>query len=201
MKPKLVILYGGPRIGHNTDQALEQLLEGMNEDDFEILRFDLRKLHIHPCIACYRCSESGQCIYRDDMDAILSATDAADAVVVASPFYFNSVSALTKTMIDRFQVKWTKKFILKEKTEITLKAGLLLVTAGSVQKKNEKIGAELVAELFFKSIRATFDHYVFIEGTDRMTIDQQPDSLQLLTDVGKTFALKIKSQKKSQGSF
>lgn len=194
MKPKLVILFGGPRPGQNTDQALEHLLSGMDLEAFEVERFDLRKLRIHPCTGCYQCSETGRCIFRDDMDMILPFVDEADGVILATPFYFNSVSALMKTMIDRFQVKWTGKFILKNGIKQKPKAGLLLVTAGAVQKKNESDGARLVAELFFKSIRASFDHFIFIEGTDEKSLSERPESQLSLKRTGEIFAGQIKKE-------
>lgn len=188
MKPKLVVVYGGPRSGKNTDQALDLLLSGIRLDRFEMVRFDLRKMKIHPCTGCYQCAETGCCVFRDDMDRILKSVDEADGVVLATPFYFNSVSALTKTMIDRFQVKWTRKFMLKEQALSKTKKGLLLVTAGAIQKKNESDGAKLVAELFFKSIRASFEAFVFIEGTDEKPVMEQLERHGEIKTVGVAFA-------------
>ncbi|SCZ77078.1 flavodoxin family protein [Acidaminobacter hydrogenoformans] len=188
MKPKLVILFGGPRPEKNTDQALDLVLSGISIEKFDVTRFDLRKMKIHPCTGCYHCAESGRCVFRDDMDLILKAVNEADGVILATPFYFNSVSALTKTMIDRFQVKWTSKFMLKERSAEKSKKGLLLVTAGAIQKKNESDGARLVAELFFKSIRSTFDDFLFIEGTDSQPVSEQLERHSWLRETGERFS-------------
>ncbi|MDK9709688.1 flavodoxin family protein [Acidaminobacter sp.] len=188
MKPKLVVIFGGPRPGKNTDQALDLLLAGMDLDRFELLRFDLRKMKIHPCTGCYQCADTGRCVFEDDMAFVLKSVDEADGVILATPFYFNSVSALTKTMIDRFQVKWTRKFMLKEQVVSKSKKGLLLVTAGAVQKKNESDGAKLVAELFFKSIKASFEAFVFIEGTDEKPVMEQQERHGEIKTRGAEFA-------------
>jgi len=188
VKPKLVVIFGGPRPGKNTDRALDLLLSGMALDQFELVRFDLRKMKIHPCTGCYQCAETGCCVFRDDMDRILKSVDEADGVILATPFYFNSVSALTKTMIDRFQVKWTRKFMLKDQAISKAKKGLLLVTAGAVQKKNESDGARLVAELFFKSIRASFENFIFIEGTDEKPVAEHQERHGNLKTAGAEFA-------------
>ena len=191
MKPKLVILFGGPRPGKNTDLALEIFLSGMSGDQFEMTRFDLRKMKIHPCTGCYHCAASGICVFRDDMDLILKTVDEADGVILATPFYFNSVSALSKIMIDRFQVKWTNKFMLKAHTGEKPKRGLLLVTAGAIQKKNEREGARLVADLFFQSIRATFEDFLFIEGTDTQPVSAQTERHPALREAGERFSSAI----------
>lgn len=191
MKPKLVVIFGGPRPGKNTDQALDLLLSGMNLNRFELERFDLRKMNIHPCTGCYQCAETGRCIFRDDMDLILKSVDEAEGIILATPFYFNSVSALMKTMIDRFQVKWTRKFMLKEQVFSKPKMGLLLVTAGAFQRKNESDGARLVAELFFKSIRASFEAFVFIEGTDEKQVMERQERHGEIIAAGAEFAISI----------
>jgi len=188
VKPKLVVVFGGPRPGKNTDQALDLLLSGMGTDRFEIIRYDLRKMKIHPCTGCYQCAETGHCVFRDDMDLVLKSVDEADGVILATPFYFNSVSALTKTMIDRFQVKWTRKFMLKDTLPAKDKKGLLLVTAGAVQKRNESDGAKLVVELFFKSIRSSFEAFIFIEGTDERPVMTHLERQKEIKAAGVNFA-------------
>lgn len=191
MKPVLVILFGSPRPAGNTHQALELFLSGMPLEAYEVLRFNLRTLRIHPCTGCDHCGDTGKCVFKDDFDEILEAVDRADGVLLATPLYFNSVSAISKIMIDRFQVKWAKKFKLKEAPSSKVKKGLLLVTAGAVQKKNEKDGAGLVAELFFKSIRATFEDFIFIEGTDQQSVLDQPQWREALPMAGGRFSAAV----------
>ena len=43
----------------------------------------------------------GKCVHNDDMDEILRAVDAADAVVLAAPTNFFNVNALTRRFIER----------------------------------------------------------------------------------------------------
>jgi multimeric flavodoxin WrbA len=61
-------------------------------------------MEIKPCDACATCRGEGfpGCHIQDDMQEIYAAVEAADAVVVASPTYFHSVSAQTKLVLDRF---------------------------------------------------------------------------------------------------
>jgi multimeric flavodoxin WrbA len=64
---------------------------------------------IRPCLGCYRCQPAdGDERYfcqqhkdRDDMHQIYPELVAADALIIASPVYFGTVSAQTKLFMDR----------------------------------------------------------------------------------------------------
>jgi multimeric flavodoxin WrbA len=165
---KVFAIFGGPRINKNTDNLLKAYIKGMEGSnvELEITRMNLRDLNINYCTGCYACAKTGECIFEDDMQKVYEKLEESDIILLATPFYFNSVSSLTKTMIDRCQKYWTSKFVLKKKVINKKKSGILLVTSGAKQKGNEKLGAQLVADLFFKSIGAEFEKNIFVENTD-----------------------------------
>ena len=53
------------------------------------------------CQACGPEPTTGWCVFHDDMDLVYPALERADALVVGSPIYFDSVSAQLKLVIDR----------------------------------------------------------------------------------------------------
>jgi multimeric flavodoxin WrbA len=59
---------------------------------------------INPCNACDACRKENSkgCVVNDDMQMLYPKLKAADAIVIASPVYWFSVSAQTKLFIDRF---------------------------------------------------------------------------------------------------
>ncbi len=60
------------------------------------------RMNIRPCTSCRTCVTTGRCSIDDDMTRIIvPKLLSADIVVVATPVYFNNVSACTKAFIDR----------------------------------------------------------------------------------------------------
>lgn len=104
---------GSPRKGGNTDLLLDAALEGAKEGGAEVRKIVLSTLDIHPCAACGGCADGGGCVIADDMVPLYSLIDEADVIIVASPVYFDGVSAQTKAFIDRGQLFWVRKYVQK----------------------------------------------------------------------------------------
>lgn len=124
---KIIAIYGGPRLNRNTDQMLKRYLENIDINKNTIERVDLKDLTISMCDACYYCAKNAKCKFNDDMNLIYKKLDEADIVILATPMFFNSVSSLTKVMIDRCQMYWSKKFLLKKQTLKKGKKGYFLL--------------------------------------------------------------------------
>ena len=60
------------------------------------------RMNVRPCTSCRTCVMTGRCSINDDMTRVIaSKLLSVDIVVVATPVYFNNVSACTKAFIDR----------------------------------------------------------------------------------------------------
>jgi multimeric flavodoxin WrbA len=109
---KIIGISGSPRKG-NTEWMLKTLIEetGKNGAETEILL--LRKMDIRMCRGCLTCEEGGKnregvCIIKDDMAEVYPKLLAADAIVLASPGYFEMLSGLLKNFLDRTCAVWPK---------------------------------------------------------------------------------------------
>ena len=107
MSKKVVAIVGTYRKGHIIDSAVSALLESAAELGAETEKIYLLDRHIEFCTNCRKCVQDknaslrGTCIHDDDMEQILSKIDAADAVVLASPVNFSTVTALMKRFVER----------------------------------------------------------------------------------------------------
>lgn len=117
MAKKIVILEGSPRKGGNTDLLSDAFMRGAKEEGSKVTKFYLAQKEIHPCMGCGACrrSEGHNCVFKDkdDFEEIIQAVIGADVLVVASPVYFYSLTAQTKTAIDRF---YAREMEIKDKT-------------------------------------------------------------------------------------
>ncbi|MBM3151206.1 MAG: flavodoxin family protein [Chloroflexi bacterium] len=103
MARRILILKGSPRAGGNSAALADRVADGAREAGAEVEAVFLHDLDIRPCDACDNCIETGGvCIIKDDMQSIYQKLLSADAIVLASPVYWFTISAQLKACIDRW---------------------------------------------------------------------------------------------------
>ncbi len=112
---KVLGIMGSPRLKGNADLLLDEALRGARERGAEVEKIIIDKLKIAPCREYYGCLNDGNCVIRDDMDAIYPKLLAADAVIAATPIFFYTVSAQLMQLISRCQALWSRKYVLKNR--------------------------------------------------------------------------------------
>ncbi|MFH2055393.1 MAG: flavodoxin family protein [bacterium] len=100
---KLLVVNGSPRQGSSTEILAEKVVEGFQSvaPDAEVVSVRLNDLDIIPCQSCGVSPAPTPCLFRDDLYPWLEQLVSADAILIASPIFFDSVSAQTKLFIDR----------------------------------------------------------------------------------------------------
>jgi multimeric flavodoxin WrbA len=112
-KLKVLGINGSPRRGGNTDLLLDEVMKGAASQGAEVKTIILNNLKITPCQHCDACAEAGRCRIMDDMQMIYRELEESDRLVLASPIHFMTVTAQMKSMIDRCQAMWARKYVLK----------------------------------------------------------------------------------------
>lgn len=108
---EILIIHGSPRKKKSTDQVIESFIRSSGCVEHHVYLYDLT---INHCIGCLYCGKKGICFMDDDMKLLYELFETVDYVIVGSPMYFNSITSLVKTMIDRTQIYWSRKFALKK---------------------------------------------------------------------------------------
>jgi len=100
---KVVILMGSPRRKGNTAALCERIARGAAGEGAEVDTYYLHGMKISPCSACEACHQQGSdgCVIQDDMQRLYPELLAADAIVMASPIYWFTMSAQLKAALDR----------------------------------------------------------------------------------------------------
>ncbi len=100
---KVVIVMGSPRKNGNSITLAQRVAKGAEAVGAEVESFYIHEMDIKPCDDCDICLEdsSKDCIIDDDMQNLYPKLRQADALVIASPIYFATVSAQTKLFLDR----------------------------------------------------------------------------------------------------
>ena len=98
---EVVAIVGSPRKNGNTVIITTHTLKSIAEEGIETKLISLAGKEIKPCNACMACQENGECIIDDDFPPILNDMLDADGIILASPVYFGSCTALLKALMER----------------------------------------------------------------------------------------------------
>ncbi len=101
---KILLVMGSPRKEGNSANLAKQVVAGAKASGVEVESFYLHGMNIQPCSACESCRKETErgCVIDDDMRALYPKLRHADALVIASPIYWFTVSAQTKIFMDRW---------------------------------------------------------------------------------------------------
>lgn len=101
---KILIVMGSPRKEGNSATLAKQVIAGAESTGAQVESFYLHGMDIQPCTGCDGCRGETEkdCVIDDDMQTLYPKLREADALVIASPIYWFTVSAQTKLFMDRW---------------------------------------------------------------------------------------------------
>lgn len=98
---KIVIVNSTFRRNGNSELLAKQFEKGAQEAGNSVQTIHLRDLKPQFCIGCLSCLNTGKCVLKDGVNAVLPAVREADVLVFATPVYYYSMSGQLKTFLDR----------------------------------------------------------------------------------------------------
>jgi multimeric flavodoxin WrbA len=101
---KVLVVMGSPRRKGNSATLAQNVIAGAKSAGAEVESFYLHEMDVRPCDGCCECRQDGSrgCVIDDDMQELYPKLLQADALVIASPVYYFTVSAQTKLFMDRW---------------------------------------------------------------------------------------------------
>jgi multimeric flavodoxin WrbA len=185
----LLIVLGSPRKNGNSEILAQHVAKGMEAGGGTVEYIRLGGLTISPCQGCGGCEKTGECVIKDDMGAIYERADAADRILVASPVYFYALTAQTKAFIDRFQARWSRRYLLDNRFRMEeQRKGYLLSVAAT---KGAKVFdcSLLTMRYFYEAMDMTFADSFLLKGVDqRGAVRNFPDELARAEAFGRDIA-------------
>ena len=163
---KILGISGSPRRNGNTETLLDYALEGASQAGAVVEKIVLNELCLRPCQECAGCGKTAACVIKDGMLPIYKKVDSSDALIIASPIYFGSITSQLKMMIDRFQPYWIKKYILKKTVSRTAgRKGIFLCASGSDRNASFR-NAKSIVNIFFITLNIKYFGSVFCGGVE-----------------------------------
>lgn len=126
---------GSPRDAATAALVQAALLGAEAVEDVTTEYVSLAGKTITPCDGCEPCRALSRCVIDDDMQPLYPKMLEADAILVGSPVYFGTVSALCKAFLERVE-----GFGVEDK-KLRLKVGGAIATGGSRNGGQENVMA------------------------------------------------------------
>jgi multimeric flavodoxin WrbA len=98
---KVLAIVGSPRQGGNTETLTRQVLTAIEEAGLETELVRLAGLDIAPCDGCLACRGTEACSIKDDLQPIYLRMRESQGIILASPVYMGSATALIKAVMER----------------------------------------------------------------------------------------------------
>ena len=100
---KVLVLMASPRARGNSTILAGEAAKGAKDAGATVEAFRLAKLKIGPCLACDGCRRPGArgCVRKDDIQLLHAKLRASDALIIASPVYWFTMSGQAKLFMDR----------------------------------------------------------------------------------------------------
>ena len=111
---KVIVLSTSLRAGSNSQALAEQFAKGAEAAGHQVELVTLRGKDIRFCVGCLSCQQTGACIFKDDVPAIMESVLNADVVCWATPIYYYEMSGQMKTLIDRMNAMYPKDYRFRD---------------------------------------------------------------------------------------
>jgi len=184
----VLALAGSPRKGGNSDTLLEKVLDGIRSiEDVPVTKVYINNCKMVACQACGGCEKTGTCVFKDDMTPIYEHLLNLSILVVASPMYFNNISAQLKSVIDRCQAHWYDQYVLKSLNAKTNwpRKGIFVSTRGQKGLEMFKYPDKTI-KAFFSNENIEYAGNVFVDSVDEKgSISEHNEYLDRAFAIGK----------------
>ena len=186
---KMLVLLGSPRKGGNSETLARKVGEAMEKEGWTVDYIRLNDLQLRSCQGCGGCEKTGVCVVKDDMTGVYEAVDAADRILLVSPVYFYGLSGQAKICGDRFQARWSRKYLLGIRfRQGEARRGYLLSTSAT---KGPKIFdcSILTTRYIFDAMDIEYGGELLVKGVDsRDAIRRKPEELTRAEQFGREIA-------------
>ena len=101
-KVRILGIVGSPRKDGNTVKLMAKALEAAATiPGITTELYEMANKKYHHCIACFKCKETGTCVFKDDFQGFAKSYLEADGVILGAPVYHMAVPAPMKATLER----------------------------------------------------------------------------------------------------
>lgn len=98
---KVLLINGSPNEHGCTFTALSEVASALSKNGIDSEIYHIGKKSIQGCISCFKCFESGRCVFNDSVNEIASRLDEFSGIIVGSPVYYAGPAGSLCAFLDR----------------------------------------------------------------------------------------------------
>ena len=108
---KALLINGSPHANGCTATALGIVAKELEKNGIEAEIAHVGNKNIRGCIACFKCQQTGRCVFDDMVNELAPKFEEADALVVGSPVYYAGMAGTMNSFLDRlfFSTPFSKR--------------------------------------------------------------------------------------------
>ena len=99
---KALLINGSPHANGCTATALDIVAKELEKNGIEAEIVHVGNKNIRGCIACFKCKQTGRCVFDDLVNELAPKFEQADALVIGSPVYYAGLAGTMNSFLDRF---------------------------------------------------------------------------------------------------
>lgn len=181
---KVLLFNGSPHTNGCTFTALSEVAMSLNENGVDTEIIQVGNKGIRGCIACYKCKQTGKCVFDDLVNEVAPIFAESDGIVIGSPVYYASANGNVVSFMDRlfYSTNYDK----------TMKVGAAVVSArrGGCSSTFDELnkyftisGMPIVSSQYWNSVH----------GYTPDDVRKDEEGLQTMRVLGQNMAFLIKS--------
>ena len=191
---KILIINGSPRIDGNTTIAINELIKTFDKEEIETEIVQIGNKDIRGCVACYKCYETGKCVFNDLVNEVALKLKEADGLIIASPVYYAQANGTLVSFIQRlfFSTSRTIDKTMKVGASITIcRRGGASATFDELNKYFTISNMPVVSSQYWNSVHG------LVQGQAA----QDLEGLQTMRTLAKNMVFLIKSIQLGKNEF
>lgn len=183
---KVLFINGSPSTHGCVARALKEVEQILLAKDIAVKWLNVGSRDIRGCISCYKCQETGRCIFDDLVNESAPELEAADGVIIGTPVYYGGANGQLHAFLDRLFFSTTKNI------DKTMKLGASVVSsrrAGSTSAFDEinkyftMTGMPIVSSTYWNEVH----------GFTAQDVEKDEEGLQTMRNLGKNMAFLLKA--------
>ncbi|MFC2033303.1 flavodoxin family protein [Chloroflexota bacterium] len=184
---KILVVMGSPRKEGNSAILAHSVIAGAKSAGADVEGVYLHEMNIKPCDACEACrkNDNRECIIDDHMQELYPKLCEADALVIASPIYYFTISAQTKLFMDR----WYSLGVEKDSAINGKQVGIILTYAGSGPFTSGAVNAIRTFQDTFDYLGANLVSIVYGKASEAGEIKAERDLMEKAYKMGQQLAV------------
>lgn len=180
---KVLLVNGSSRENGCTNAALTEVARALQEEGVETEMVFIGNAPIADCMGCGSCRQTGECVFKDAVNAFVEKAKEADGFVFGSPVYYAHPSGRLLSFMDRAFCSGGSSFAFKPAAAVL-----------SARRAGTTASFDVINKYFticsMPVVSSTYWNHVY--GSQPEDVQQDKEGLMTMYNIGKNMAWMLK---------